>query len=474
MPSIKSMSVISLVYTVLADSSSGSAFVRDQNAYGQTSSTGNVNQVARDADYEHSSKGRLIYELPQKVAQELAADPIALTCSALLFAYMVGQVFFVAKKPTPVVEKKKERKAPKKPPQGSGKSSLAVSLNLSLTKIETVEELLAFASTNGPSLDIVNVVTAIHRSTKLALSTKGSKSVAELAADERLKALVEQLIVCFDKDLAAPVLTRAVGNGAWALAKLRYSEPRILEALEANFSLYAEHFKPEELMNTVWAFAELSRTSPVAEKHATKIARSVARCATSEPTFTLQQTVYFAWALARLYDISAVRSDAKVQPGFGRFKDLIVDQALPGVQELTTKNLAMICWAMAHLQKVKSKRDVAALLHRVGFDAMSRGLPKFLPGELSSIVWALNKCQTPYPEFMFAFKAYALQKNMAGFSSQDLANILCAYVNQGEDDDEFYKALSSAISANASAFNKLEKTMVHWGFSQIPNVPSPL
>jgi hypothetical protein len=432
-----------------------------------------MNQVAGEA--EQTSKAHLIYEFPKKVAQELAGDPIALTCSILLFAYMVGQALFGSKKSMPITmaDKKKERKAPKKS-QAPNKSSHAVSLNLSLTKIETVEELLSFASTNSASLDIVNVVTAIHRSTKLALSAKGYKSVAELAADDRLKALVEQLNACFDKDLPAPVLTRAVGNGAWALAKLHYSEPKILEVLEANFSLYAEHFKPEELMNTVWAFAELSRTSPAAEKHATKIARSVARCASNEPTFTLQQTVYFAWALARLYDISAVRSDGKVQPGFARFKDLIVDQALPGVQELTTKNLAMICWAMAHLQKVKSKRDVATLLHRVGFDAMTRGLPKFLPGELSSIVWALNKCQTPYPEFMIAFKEYAMHKKMAGFSSQDLANILCAYVNQGEDDDEFYRALSTAISMNAGAFNKLEKTMVHWGFSQIQNVPSPL
>jgi len=468
---MKSMSMVSLLSVVLADSTSGasSAFVRDQNAYG---STENLKQVARDADFEHASKGLLIYEFPRKVAQELAADPIALTCSALLFAYMVGQVLFSTKKSAPV-EKKKERKATKKPSQSSGKSSLAVSLNLSLTKIDNVEDLLVFASANSDALDIVNVVTTIHRSTKLALSAQG-KAVSDLVNDERLKALVEQLVTCFDKDLPAPVLTRAVGNSAWALAKLHYSEPKILEVLEANFSLYAEHFKPEELMNTVWAFAELSRTSQVAEKHATKIARSVARCASNEPKFTLQQTVYFAWALARLYDISAVRSDTKVQPGFARYKDLIIDHALPGVQDLTTKNLAMICWAMAHLQKVKSKRDVATLLHRVGFDAMSRGLLKFLPGELSSIVWALNKCQTPYPEFMIAFKTHAMQKKMSGFSSQDLANILCAYVNQGEDDDEFYKALSAAIAANAHAFNKLEKTMVHWGFSQIPNVPSPI
>merc|ERR1719197_1244454 len=204
MPRITSMSVVSLLYVVLGDSTSGgAAFVRDQNAYGQTSSTGNSQQVARDADFEHASKGLLIYEFPRKVAQELASDPIALTCSALLFAYMVGQAVFGAKKSMPVMEKKKERKAPKKPSQASGKSSLAVSLNLSLTKIDTVEELLTFASTNSPSLDIVNVVTAIHRSTKLALSAKGAKCAADLAADERLKALVKQLITCFDKDLPA-------------------------------------------------------------------------------------------------------------------------------------------------------------------------------------------------------------------------------------------------------------------------------
>ena len=38
----------------------------------------------------------------------------------------------------------------------------------------------------------------------------------------------------------------------------------------------------------------------------------------------------------------------------------------------------------APISEVKSKRDVATLLHRVGFDAMSRSLLKFLPGELSS------------------------------------------------------------------------------------------
>jgi len=467
------MSMIYMAHVVFAESASGTGFVRDQQAFGQTSTSANA-KVARDAEHEHALKGVLIYEFPKKVVQELASDPIALTCSALLVAYLVGQVFFGGKKSLPVTEKKRERKPPKKPSQTSSKSSLAVSLNMSLTKIGSVEELLAFATANRESLDIVNVVTAIHRSTKLALGAAGGRAAASLAADERLKALVQQLVACFDRDLPAPVLTRAVGNGAWALAKLRYGDPKILEVLEANFSLYAEHFKPEELMNTVWAFAELSRTSPVAEKHATQIARSVARCANNQPDFTLQQTVYFGWALARLHDISAVRSDTKVQPGFAKFKDLVVDQALPGVHELTTKNLAMICWAMAHLQKVKSKRDVSSLLHRVGFDAMSRGLDKFLPGELSSIVWALNKCQTPYPEFMLAFKTFAMQKQMAGFSSQDLANILCAFVNQGEEDEEFYKALSATIAENASSFNKLEKTMVHWGFSQLKNIPSPI
>jgi hypothetical protein len=165
MPRITIVSMLSLIYVANAESTSGAAFVRDQNVYGQTSGSSNSKtKVARDADYEHVSKGALIYELPRKVAQELAGDPIALTCSVLLFAYLVGQALFGAKKSLPVTEKKRERKAPKKPQQTSGKSSLAVSLNLSLTKIDTVEELLTFASTNSASLDIVNVVTAIHRS----------------------------------------------------------------------------------------------------------------------------------------------------------------------------------------------------------------------------------------------------------------------------------------------------------------------
>ena len=104
-----------MVYFVFAESTSGTGFVRDQQAYGRTSTS--ANSKAEQLEPEHGLKGVFIYEFPKKVVQELAADPIALTCSAMLVAYMVGQALFGGKKSMPVTEKKRERKPPKKPPQ---------------------------------------------------------------------------------------------------------------------------------------------------------------------------------------------------------------------------------------------------------------------------------------------------------------------------------------------------------------------
>ena len=110
------MSMFYMVYVVFAESTSGTGFVRDQQAYGQSRQTStSASSKAEQLEPEHGLKGIFIYEFPKKVVQELAADPIALTCSAMLVAYMVGQALFGGKKSMPVTEKKRERKPPKKP-----------------------------------------------------------------------------------------------------------------------------------------------------------------------------------------------------------------------------------------------------------------------------------------------------------------------------------------------------------------------
>jgi hypothetical protein len=269
-----------------------------------------------------------------------------------------------------------------------------------------------------------------------------------------------------------------VGNTSWALAKLQFrQDPKqphaILEALQQIFVEHAGEFKPEELMNTVWAFAELSKDTPESAERALGVARAAVRCAKRFPSFTLQQVVYFAWALARLSSNNMIRSDPEVQPGLALFKKLIMERIEPGMDCLTTKNLAMISWAVAHLHKVKSEIDLCPLLQRVVQDAKKRGFDTFNPGELASIIWAISKCQVVVPEFFKEFRDYILKKGFKGFSSQDLANVVCAYVNADAGDDVFYTMLGQQVQKNAAQFNKLEKTMVNWAFGQIPHISGP-
>jgi len=405
-------------------------------------------------------------ELLQALGDQLRSDPLVLTSSLLIIAYLVAQL---------VVRPKPEPKPVEKKKAGPGKSAFCVSVNQKLMHLPTWEEVLDCALSYQNRTDVVNVVTAVHRSTKLALTSGSTK---KLLKDDRLQPLLDQLSTFLGQDMSLAVRTRAVGNTSWALAKLNYRDEdgktQLLPALQANFVEHARSFKPEELMNTVWAFAELSRDARENEERALKVAQAAVTCAAKFSDFTLQQVVYFSWALARLSTVSTVRADADVVTGLLAFKKLIVERATPEVHTLTTKNLAMVSWATAHLHKVRpdSSVRVSVLLQAVADHATKRGLRTFAAGELASIVWALSKCQVAASNFYASFKTHLVQNGLVGFSSQDLANVVCAFVNAEAGDDELYRVLAEACSKNKS-FNKLEKTMVNWAFGQLTDIAAP-
>jgi len=418
--------------------------------------------------------------IPREVSIQLSKDPLAMTSSVLVLLYLIGYVLLKPSKTTTQPKSEPEidsspfrptkRLVLRKPP----KSAVAVAINQQLTSLHTPAEVLECALSYKGQMDIVNVVTAVHRSTKLALAQRKKN----LAQDSRVHELLEHLHTFFEEDMPVHILSRAVGNTAWALAKLHYKEDEravssILETLQHNFTEFAEHFKPEELMNTVWAFAEMSRDTKEGEARVLAVAQAACRCVKRFPSFTLQQVVYFAWAVARLSSNHAIRSDPKVHAGLAVFNGLIVERVSAGMDSLTTKNLAMISWAIAHLQKVKSSTEIAPLLLAVVREAEKRGYESFHPGELASIIWALSKCQVAAPEFFGNFQAYIMRKGFRGFSSQDLANVVCAFVNAGMGDDTFFIQLGAQVQKTASQFNKLEKTMVNWAYTQLPQISAP-
>jgi hypothetical protein len=426
------------------------------------------------------------YELPIHIVREISGDPIALVSSLLLIGFYVGQVLLVPRKdakptagppasvaPAPSRETHKAQvlkpEIPK--PVAKPKSSEMVSFNQSLTKCETVAAVLELAS-KQPNMDTVNVVTAIHRSTKLALQAKRTKALSQ---DERFVSLVGQLHKMFDQDMQAWTLTRAVGNTSWALAKLQYKDTdnkiSILDVLHHNFSLYAEKFKPEELMNTVWAFAELCREGKDSSTaRAVVVARAAARCASEEivSACTTQQQVYFAWALARLADINAVRNDVNVQTGFATYKGLLVTALTGQTESLTSKHLAMLSWAISHMQKFNSPpEEVEKLLKGIGEDVLRRGTSAFLPGELASILGAFSKVQLKDSPFQHALQAKIMQDGCNGYTSQDLTTIICGFINLECVDEAFYIKMADIVQRRALDFNRLERQMLKRSFARV-------
>merc|ERR1719305_736649 len=193
-------------------------------------------------------------------------------------------------------------------------------------------------------------------------------------------------------------------------------------------------------MNTVWAFAELRRESREGQHRALEVAKGTVEYIERFNEFTLQQVVYFAWALGRLSGITSVRSDPEVRKGLAEYTDKIVERLHGGVRSLTAKNLAMTAWGVAHLEiKLHSSTDIRGLLTAIGDEAVRRGLPGFVD-----------------------------------YSNQDAANVISIYVVRAfnDKDSDLLKLLHSTAEKYASSFSRVEKSSVHWAFSQVDH-PMP-
>jgi len=363
----------------------------------------------------------------------------------------------------------------------------ALVVNQKLTRLETTDEVFDFAlqSAETGRTDIVNCVTAIHRSAKL-MAGKPQFERIRVGQDLRLRKLLAQLQAFLHEGGHAPtILARAVGNTSWALAKLQYrpeptEQTTILADLQRVFVQHAPEFRPEELMNTVWAFAEMRRDKDCAqgEERVLAVAQAACKCVDKFPEFTLQQVVYLSWALARMSSITSVKHDcSEVRAGLMNFTTKIVERCRPDITRLTTKNLAMLSWAAASLHAnlglVDTEGAVSALLSEIAQHISTKGLGPFLPGEIASIVWALNKVHVHAPAFFNGFQSHLMTNGLRGFSTQDISTILCAFAKTGCGSDALYNMLGERATVMAKDFNRSEKMMVHWAFTQLPHLTPP-
>jgi len=361
-------------------------------------------------------------------------------------------------------------------------------VNQKLTKLDTTDEVLDFALASGETgrTDIVNVVTAIHRCAKLAAAQPQIQRI-KVGQDPRMRTLLDQLLKFFEQGGHAPsIVSRAVGNTSWALAKLQYrQDPKqphaILEMLQSLFVDHSTEFRPEELMNTVWAFGELRRDkeSQDSETRAIAVAEAACKCIDKFDLFTSQQVVYFAWALARLSSIGALKTDSEhsqVRSGLLAYTQKIVRRVKPSIQTLNPKNLAMLSWAAASLHNnlgLTDEADVAGLMVRVASLVQPRGFAGFQPGEVASILWAVNKVHADLPDFYAFVRSHLLQEGLERFNTQDVATIMCSFVKTGYGSDDLYELLAGKARKCAQDFNRSERLMLQWAFSQLPHLEAP-
>merc|ERR1719502_344312 len=138
-------------------------------------------------------------------------DSLTMSMSLVFLAYIVGSAFFSKKHDSDRDARQESfvQRIEKKP--SGKKTSVAMSINSKLMKLSTPEEVLSYALEMLDHTDVVNLVTAIHRSAK----------VSETRNNPKLLAVVAQLARSLaEPDVPIAVQTRAVGNTSWALAKI--------------------------------------------------------------------------------------------------------------------------------------------------------------------------------------------------------------------------------------------------------------
>jgi len=170
-------------------------------------------------------------------------------------------------------------------------------------------------------------------------------------------------------------------------------------------------------------------------------------------------------------------NSSTARAGLLRFTLQIVDRSRPEVASLDTKNLAMLSWAVASLHAnlglTPGEGNCGVLMTEIAALIVDQGLGGFLPGECASILWAVNKVHVSVPSLYALVQDHLLRKGLRGYSSQDISTITCAFVKTKSGSDELYKLLADGAQKSVKHFNRSEKMMMHWAFTQLPHLIAP-
>lgn len=386
-------------------------------------------------------------------ALSLASDPLVIVGGSLLVFFLLGRLAM-----------------PTRPKQGGGPSKQEdaadpVRINRRLRQARDPRSALALAALHAESADLVNLVTALYRAASLAKDRFDwddvtlLKVLAQVGAKMKVEAAESRLTA------------RAMSNLTLALAQLyekAQRDARKVVELESLVDVAAEVFCAhagalfsdlKELGSTVVSLTKLRRATPAVA--AAALRGLDAQSAPADP----EELVYFAWSFGHVLKATSVRKDAVVEAALPSLASQMRDA---DVTRMSSKFLGMASWAAVRL----GPENGATCMPTIAREAHRRGLETLSRRDATSILWALGKCGCADVEFCAAFRTFSVAAGFSGFSGQDLANIVCAFVNLQLDDDEFLRLLARRLDSEET-LTAVEQKMVRWAYGQRPRLVQP-
>ncbi|KAJ1463507.1 hypothetical protein M885DRAFT_474692, partial [Pelagophyceae sp. CCMP2097] len=287
------------------------------------------------------------------------------------------------------------RKPPTTQPQRSGGVKVAIVLNKRLVSRETAAAVLSFFEAEGGDFNYVNFATSLHRLGVLSRSFHQSSAP-----------LLQKLVDCATSSIineSNDWESRELSNACWGIAKIGNVEaPALFAAVAGEASKKIAAFNPQDLANTVWAYATAGVAAPALfEAVAAKAPKKIA-------TFKSQELANTVWA----YATAGVEAPALFEA--------VALEASKKIATFTPQNLANIVWAYS-----TAGVEAPALFEAVAGEAPKK-IATFKSQELANTVWAYATAGVEAPALFEAIAAEALKK-IATFKSQELANTAWAY-----------------------------------------------
>jgi hypothetical protein len=264
-------------------------------------------------------------------------------------------------------------------------------------------------------MNSINLTTALHRLTKLAVAGNTGMNVTQLSQNpsfQQLRRTIASLIERHQKDrkieqgnLHEAFEVQCMSIVCWSCATLRLREDALMATIGSVVLERLDELKPFELSNMVWAYAKLSTGSPAFYQAVSD------RMFWRKPgAFGLQCLSMIAWSFA-----TAKQKDTSLFLGIAW--EISLSATLTKPQEV-----ANTTWAYAKNRCLDTK------MFNVLADTMldNNLLWSFKAQELSNTLWAFATISLHHDRLFDAAVPIAISKRFT-LSPQNIANILWAY-----------------------------------------------